>query len=65
VVGCYAAVCDDLLTGTVAAMAVLSVAGEIAAAGAKGPGSFRVGLLDALHGLDPQVAENAANVSVL
>jgi len=65
VVGCYAAVCDDLLTGTVAAMAVLSVAGEIAAAGAKGPGSFRVGLLDALHGLDPQAAESAANVSVL
>jgi hydroxyethylthiazole kinase len=37
---------------TVAALIVMGVAGEIAAKRARGPGSFAVEILDAVHGLD-------------
>lgn len=51
VTGCYAGVTDDLLTACVASLTVFSVAGEIAAKEAKGPGSFKTKLLDALYNL--------------
>lgn len=44
---------DDTATATAAALAALGVAAERAvAAGARGPASLRVGLVDELHGLD-------------
>ncbi len=50
--GAFAAVEPDPLRATVAAMAVMGIAGEIAAEEAAGPGSLQVLFLDALHNLD-------------
>ena len=46
------AVESDAWLATAAALLVLGVAGEAAAARAHGPGSFAVEILDALHRLD-------------
>jgi len=43
---------SDAWLAAVAALAALGVAGEIAGAGAAGPGSFAAAIIDALHGLD-------------
>lgn len=51
VTAAFAAVCRDPFAAAVSAMAVVGIAGEIAAEQAAGPGSFQVGFLDALHGL--------------
>jgi hydroxyethylthiazole kinase len=48
VMAAFAAVDDDRLAATVAAVAVYTIAAEIAAESAAGPGSFAVGFLDAL-----------------
>jgi hydroxyethylthiazole kinase len=42
----------DGFIATVAALAAFGVAGEVAAARARGPGSFAAAVIDALHGLD-------------
>ena len=52
-VGAFAAVCPDALVASTAAMAVMSLAGERAAAYAKGNGSLQVGFLDELYNLTP------------
>ena len=52
VIGAFLAVEPDAFTATVAALAVFSVAGEVAAGWAAGPGSLQVALLDALYTLD-------------
>ncbi len=51
-VGAFCAVEADRLAATAHALAVLGMAGEIAAERAAGPGSLQVGLLDALYTLD-------------
>jgi hydroxyethylthiazole kinase len=51
-VAAYLAVCDDPLTGAVAAHAHVAVAAEMAALAAGGPGSFAVHWLDALDAVD-------------
>jgi len=48
---------------TVAALAAFGVAGEQAALGARGPGSFAVALIDALHGLTPEMLDRQARVA--
>lgn len=50
--GAFLAVEPDPWLAAVAALLVVGVAGEIAAERARGPGSFRVEFLDALHGLE-------------
>lgn len=50
-VGAFVAVCDDTLTAATAAMAVMSLAGERAAANSKGSGSMQVNFLDELYNL--------------
>ncbi|QWC85085.1 hydroxyethylthiazole kinase [Nocardioidaceae bacterium] len=52
VVAAFRAVESDTLSATVAAVASYTVAAEVAAATASGPGSFASSLLDALAGLD-------------
>ena len=52
VVAAYVAVAPDALTGLVAAHVHFAVAGEIAEAAAKGPGSFAAAFLDALDAID-------------
>jgi hydroxyethylthiazole kinase len=46
------AVEPDAWRATAAALVIVGVAGELAAAKAEGPGSFAVAILDALHNLD-------------
>ena len=48
----FAAVNPDFFAATVAAMAVMGIAGEIAAERSNGPGSMQVNFLDALFNLD-------------
>jgi hydroxyethylthiazole kinase len=50
--GAFAAVEPDPFKATTAAMAVMGIAGEIAAEKSPGPGSMQVNFLDALHNLD-------------
>ncbi len=50
--GAFAAVNPDPLKAAAHAMAVLGIAGEMAAEQARGPGSFQMHLLDALYRLD-------------
>lgn len=52
ITGAFVAVNSDLFSAAANAMAVMGVTGEIAGAGAAGPGSFQVNFLDALHQLD-------------
>ncbi len=51
VTGAFLAVTEDAFEAAVEAMIVMGVAGEMAASGAAGPGSFQLRFLDALHGL--------------
>jgi hydroxyethylthiazole kinase len=50
--GAFAAVDPDPFESAAAAMTVMGIAGEMAAEGADGPGSFQVRFLDALYRLD-------------
>ncbi len=54
---------EDPFDATVAALACFAVAGEIAADGATGPGSFQVRFIDALHNLTADVVAERARVS--
>jgi hydroxyethylthiazole kinase len=60
--GCFLAVVPPLDAAT-AALAAFGVAGEDAAVGARGPGSFHVGLYDALAALDPDTLDDRARVT--
>jgi len=57
------AVEPDVWRATVCALVIMGVAGESAAAAAGGPGSFAVGVIDALHGLDAAALQARARVS--
>jgi hydroxyethylthiazole kinase len=56
------AVEPDAWRATVAALLLIGIAGELAAARARGPGSLAVGILDALHGLDQRTISEHARV---
>jgi hydroxyethylthiazole kinase len=60
--GAFAAVSSSPFLAATHTMAVLGVAGEIAAERAAGPGSFQVQLLDALSGLQADELERRARV---
>ncbi|MET7861065.1 hydroxyethylthiazole kinase [Streptomyces sp. NPDC005318] len=61
VMAAFAAVDEDRFAATVAAVTVYTVAAELAAKEASGPGSFAVAFLDALAALEPaDLAERAA-----
>jgi hydroxyethylthiazole kinase len=51
---------EDPLEAAAEALAAFGVAGENAAPGAKGPGSFHVNLYDALAALDPELLDERA-----
>jgi hydroxyethylthiazole kinase len=61
--GCFLAGKDDPFEAAVEALVAFGVAGEDAAVGAKGPGSFHVALYDALAALDPSSLTGRAKVS--
>ncbi|MFO7649141.1 hydroxyethylthiazole kinase, partial [Halomonas campaniensis] len=52
VVAAFVAGAEDAFAATVAALACYAAAGEIAGETARGPGSFAVAFLDALHALE-------------
>jgi hydroxyethylthiazole kinase len=57
--GCFLAVnADRPLAAAAEALAAFGVAGEQAAVGARGPGSFHVALYDALAALDPETLDD-------
>jgi hydroxyethylthiazole kinase len=55
VMAAFASTDPDPLRAAVAATSVYTIAAEIAAEGARGPGSFAVGLLDALDAVTPEL----------
>ncbi len=63
VVAAFAASGPDRFESAVAALAFYAVAGETAAEGAAGPGTFAVRFLDALHALDPATLDARARIS--
>jgi hydroxyethylthiazole kinase len=64
ITGCFLAVKDhDPLEAAAEALAAFGVAGEDAAREAKGPGSFHVGLYDALAALDPDTLDARAKIT--
>ena len=62
--GCFLAGKGDPFEAAVEALVAFGVAGEDAAVGAKGPGSFHVGLYDALAALDPATLSARAKVTI-
>jgi len=63
ITGCFLAVASDRpLEAAAEALVAFGVAGEDAAIGAKGPGSFHVALYDALYNLDPATLDSRARV---
>lgn len=60
--GAFVAVADDRVEGTAAALAFLGLAGETAAARARGPGSFQPELLDALYAVDEEALARGARL---
>jgi hydroxyethylthiazole kinase len=63
VTGCFLAVAESPFDGSVEALVAFGVAGEDAARGAAGPGSFHVALYDALAALDPATLSGRAKVT--
>ena len=62
--GCFLAVKpENPLEAAAEALAAFGVAGEDAAREAKGPGSFHVGLYDALAALDPETLDGRARIA--
>jgi hydroxyethylthiazole kinase len=62
ITGCFLAGKADPFEAAVEALVAFGVAGEDAAVGARGPGSFHVALYDALAGLDPATLTSRAKV---
>ncbi|HII97883.1 MAG TPA: hydroxyethylthiazole kinase, partial [Methanoregula sp.] len=62
VTGVFCAVSEDLLKASAAALAAFGIAGERAAAGAKGPFSFKTALFDELAGLTPAMLVKGARI---
>ena len=60
--GCFLAVAPPLEAAT-SALVAFGVAGEVAAVEARGPGSFHVGLYDALAALDPDTLDGRARIT--
>jgi hydroxyethylthiazole kinase len=62
-VGAALAVEPDAWKATAAALIIIGVAGEMAAARARGPGSFAMEILDAMYALDRDMLIARAKVS--
>jgi hydroxyethylthiazole kinase len=62
ITGCFLAVVDEPLHAAAESLVAFGVAGEDAARGAEGPGSFHVNLYDALAALDPDTLDARAKI---
>jgi hydroxyethylthiazole kinase len=63
ITGCFLAANGEALEGAAEALAAFGVAGEDAAKGAKGPGTFHAALYDALYNLDPATLDDRARIA--
>jgi hydroxyethylthiazole kinase len=63
ITGCFLAVAGSAFEAAVDALVAFGVAGEDAAVGARGPGSFHVNLYDALAALDPATLDARARLA--
>lgn len=63
IMGAFAASGTPLLQGTVSALAYYGLAGELAAEGAEGPGSFALRFVDALSQIDAEMLSERAQVT--
>lgn len=63
IAGACLAVGTDALAAAAHALAILGVAGELAAERARGPGSLQMEILDALHGLDQSTLTERARLA--
>lgn len=62
IIGAFTAVDPDPMSAAATALAYYGLAGEQAAAGAAGPGSFMIRFLDALHAQTPAELEQGARI---
>lgn len=65
VIAAFSAVENDYLMASAAGLACFGLAAEIAAAEAKGPGSFKAALFDSLHNLSTEQVVNGVRVRFL
>ena len=63
IIGAFAGVDPDPVSAAATALAYYGLAGEYAADGAAGPGSFMIGFQDALHALTLDEAEHGARIA--
>ena len=64
IIGAFLAVDNNPLTATTTALAYYGLAGEKAAIKNRAPGSFQVGLLDALYSIDEKELETGAKIQI-
>ena len=64
IIGAFLAVDDNPLTATTTALAYFGLAGEKAASSTSAPGSFQVGLLDALYSIDEKQMLEGAKIQI-
>jgi hydroxyethylthiazole kinase len=64
VTGAFAAVAEDPVIASAAALSVFGIAGEKAAAGARGPYSFKTALFDKMAALKPEDLASGARISI-
>jgi hydroxyethylthiazole kinase len=64
-VAAFAAVDDDPVAAAATALAYFGLAGEMAGAGSRGPGSFMINLLDALYLMTPEQLAGGCRISAV
>jgi len=64
IIGAFLAVCPDPLKAATTGLSYFGLAGEKAAAKAFGPGSFQIGVLDALYGMKEQEMRLGAKIQI-
>jgi hydroxyethylthiazole kinase len=64
IIGAFLAVDNNPLTATTTALAYFGLAGEKSASEASAPGSFQVGLLDALYSIDEKKMQEGAKIQI-
>ncbi len=61
-IGAFLAVDDDPVSATATALAFFGLAGEVAGQKAQAPGSFMIGMLDALYSITPEQLEAGSKI---
>jgi hydroxyethylthiazole kinase len=64
VIGAFLAVDDDPVSATATALAFFGLAGEVAGQKAEAPGSFMIGMLDALYTISPEDLKAGCKIEV-